>query len=441
MIGFLAGKQARQKQSHTSLFLILSMFIILVGGSIALLWQLQHGQSGKADTSVLIGQPILPATTVDAIFARVGSPMVGTGTVVEQAAKRSGIDNAFALAVWYVETNDGAAGVGRADRNPGGVKGSSNYPVAHDGYTIYPSYAAAITDWFNIVKSRYINRGLTSVYTICGPYVATATACSASGWAGKVSTLMQRYRAMAPAPTPTPHVSPTAQPTPPPVSSPKHGALHFVPTAVPQPQPTRTASATEAQSPTIAIAGLMITQQQTRSSRLTGQAVVAGLALLAALVLAAWGMLLRRGITAPVRNEDESENSEKEIAGAETLAQYSTAQFSKYGPLDDSHHLPVMQPVTEQLVFPDFPVRTAPVAGGLLSRTSKGDSAGQSLEGADLTSAQQTVGHENARESSPCTEAIPLRPGLRLPGRSPVAVESSRSGLLRHYRREMNGGK
>src|SRR5258708_19326536 len=34
------------------------------------------------------------------------------------------IDDAFALSVWWTETNDGAAGVGLADRNPGSVRGS-----------------------------------------------------------------------------------------------------------------------------------------------------------------------------------------------------------------------------------------------------------------------------------------------------------------------------
>ena len=186
----------------------LSLLLCLLAGAIALLLQINSSQGSHAnvalpgsDPASVVGQPTLPAATVDAIFASVGSPMVGTGKVVEQAARQANIDDAFALGVWWVETNDGAAGVGSADRNPGSVKASGGYPVAFDGYTIYPSYSAAILDWFNVLKVRYISRGLTTVYAISYPYVGTS---SSPLWAGKVVAYMQRYRAEAPPPTPTP---------------------------------------------------------------------------------------------------------------------------------------------------------------------------------------------------------------------------------------------
>ena len=123
-------------------------------------------------------------------------------------ARATNIDDAFALGVWWTETNDGEAGVGLADRNPGSVRGSYGYPSAYDGYTIYPSYAAAIVDWFNVLKSRYVSQGLTSAYSICYPYVGTASSLQ---WAYKVVNLMISYRDEAPPPTPI--VTPTVNPT------------------------------------------------------------------------------------------------------------------------------------------------------------------------------------------------------------------------------------
>jgi len=134
-----------------------------------------------------------------------GSPMAGTGQVVVQASKQANIDDAFALAVWWTETNDGAAGVGLADRNPGSVRGSVGYPSAFDGYTIYPSYPAAISYWFNLIRNRYADRGLSTVYAICYPYVGTSTSYL---WAGKVMALMLRYRGEAPPPPAAPTVAP-----------------------------------------------------------------------------------------------------------------------------------------------------------------------------------------------------------------------------------------
>jgi hypothetical protein len=181
----------------------LGLLLCLLAGAIALLIQINNSRATMpgSDPASVVGPPTLPAATVDAIFAGVGSPMYGTGKVVEQAARQANIDDAFALGVWWVETNDGAAGVGSADHNPGSVKASGGYPVAFDGYTIYPSYSAAILDWFNVLKARYISRGLTTVYAISYPYVGTS---SSPLWAGKVVALMQRYRAEAPPPTPTP---------------------------------------------------------------------------------------------------------------------------------------------------------------------------------------------------------------------------------------------
>jgi hypothetical protein len=130
--------------------------------------------------------------------------MAGTGQVVVQASRQANIDDAFALAVWWVETNDGAAGVGLADRNPGSVRGSVEYPSAFDGYTIYPSYSAAIVYWFHMLRNNYVNHGLSSVYALSYRYVGTS---NSPVWAGHVVALMLKYRGEAP---PAPTVVPTS---------------------------------------------------------------------------------------------------------------------------------------------------------------------------------------------------------------------------------------
>src|SRR5690349_4386678 len=177
---FMTLQWGQRKPSSSHLVLLLSTLIILLGGGVTLLWQIHQGQSSRAEGGNIVGPPTLPAETVDKIFASVGSPMAGTGKVVEQAARQANVDDAFALAVWWVETNDGQAGVGLNNRNPGAVQGTNSY-------ILYPSYADAVTDWFTVLRSRYINRGLTSVYTICYPYVGTSSSLQ---WANKVVTYM-----------------------------------------------------------------------------------------------------------------------------------------------------------------------------------------------------------------------------------------------------------
>ncbi|MGH2479382.1 MAG: hypothetical protein ACRDHW_06990, partial [Ktedonobacteraceae bacterium] len=94
------------------------------------------------------------------------------------------------------------------DHNPGSVRGSVGYPSAFDGYTIYPSFSAAVIYWFGMMKRVYISRGLTTVTSISHPYVGTSTS---NLWAGKVINLMNRYRAEAPPPPPA--ATPTSTPT------------------------------------------------------------------------------------------------------------------------------------------------------------------------------------------------------------------------------------
>ncbi len=200
----------------------LGIVIVLLSGCMALLWQMQQGSFAShalpamPDDVSVVGPPSLSAATVNAIFSQVGSPMAGTGATVETLSREYNIDDAFALGVWWTETNDGMAGVGSADRNPGSVRGSPGYPSAWDGYTIYPSYSAAIADWFNILNGRYIRSGLTTVFSIARPYVGTS---SYPSWAGKVIALIYRYRGIAPPPppvtsTPAPKPRPTIAPVP-----------------------------------------------------------------------------------------------------------------------------------------------------------------------------------------------------------------------------------
>src|SRR3984893_285990 len=199
----------------TRFFIAFCMVIVLLGSGFALLSNTRLRQPAYAEHNLpdsdlsVAGPPSLPAATVNSIFARLGSPMVGTGTLVEQASRQANIDDAFALGVWWTETNDGAAGVGLADRNPGSVRGSVGYPSAFDGYTIYPSYTAAIQYWFKMIRNNYvIGRGLSTVYTIARPYVGTT---SYPLWAGKVINLMFNYRGIA---TPPSSVTPTHRPKP-----------------------------------------------------------------------------------------------------------------------------------------------------------------------------------------------------------------------------------
>ncbi len=92
----------------TRFFIAFCILIVLIGSGLALLSNTsrlrQPAYAARAlpdsDLSVA-GPPSLPAATLDSIFARLGSPMVGTGALVEQASRQVNIYDVFALAVWW----------------------------------------------------------------------------------------------------------------------------------------------------------------------------------------------------------------------------------------------------------------------------------------------------------------------------------------------------
>jgi hypothetical protein len=441
-------KCSKYKYSRSALFIGISTLIILIGGSVTMVWQLNRAQSSQAASSSIVGPPSLPAATVDSILSRMGSPMAGTGKVIEQASRKANIDDAFALGVWWTETNDGEAGVGLADRNPGSVRGSPGYPAAFDGYTIYPSYAAAVTDWFNILRSRYVNQGLTSVYAICHPYVGTS---SAPLWAGKVVNLMIRYQGEAPPPMPTIVATPTRLPLPARNHQPSWpGNVTPVATSV-QTEPLATAVPTTVPTaqpvPATAPAPVALKQQPQVETLPISKTLPVGAGLLSALLIGFWGLKVRMSglpqleqtasaampAYLPLYVNEFSPVLEPQPSSIlwEMIAQQQTASIS-YEEVAERQTDAFAFPEVEQLSFPGIspwisaasPVPEPVTSGaGLLSRYRSAEASMHDVDWQPAHSASE----------APKTEMLSWR-GMSLPGRHPEPVKvRSGSGLLSRY--------
>src|SRR5258708_13322348 len=135
----MSKRPVQQQLFHV---LALSLIIALIGGGVALLnqWHQVVVPSHATSSDSVVGPPSLPAATVDSILRHMGSPMTGVGQAVETASRAANIDDAFALAVWWTETNDGAAGVGLAARKPRSVRGPLGSPSAHQRATPPPPH-------------------------------------------------------------------------------------------------------------------------------------------------------------------------------------------------------------------------------------------------------------------------------------------------------------
>ncbi len=428
----MANKQMERKQVRPTIFLIGFILIILLGAATTFFWQTHSELPARAAGGDVVGPPTLPAATVDSILANMGSPMVGTGAVIEQASRQTNIDDAFALAVWWTETNDGAAGVGLADRNPGSMRGSYGYPAAFDGYTIYSSYAAGIIDWFNVVRSRYVDRGLTSAYTICYPYVGTS---SSYQWAIKVVNLMIRYHGEAP-PPPTP--TPTPIPTPDALRI-QHIQVHAV-----KPKPALMGLTREVHLPGNVVAPVIARPPTTVNvpapvvSTPSASPFIILSGLLAALLIALWGMRIGWSIsTLPAYS-----------VTVQSPAAFTARDMTPLPALYANEFSPVLVPQTEQLSWasqvqqPQSVAAFAPPAGGgLLKHYADTDALPRKirLHPINMVSEVQTASAGSWPGPLPETPMTPVGP-VQQKVSELVGAEVRPKGLLSRYAMEKNNG-
>ena len=91
-------------------------------------------------TSVL-GGPSLSADLINQVLASAGSPAAGTGQGLYDLSVQSGIDDAYALAVFEKESSFGRYGAGFEDHALGNIV-CAGYPTCNGRFRWYPSWEA-----------------------------------------------------------------------------------------------------------------------------------------------------------------------------------------------------------------------------------------------------------------------------------------------------------
>ena len=166
----------------------------------------------SASPTPVTGPPSISAGKVAAIVR--GTPLAPLATTIYQTGQQRQIDPAFALAVWTVESNLDRAGAAVRNNNPGNLTcAAAAHPPAtgcSGRWAVYPTLAAAVTDWYRYIAVRYIQRGLTTVEAIIRVY-APPSENNTSNYIATVKRLMAQWRSQdtgAPAPAPSSPPSP-----------------------------------------------------------------------------------------------------------------------------------------------------------------------------------------------------------------------------------------
>jgi hypothetical protein len=146
-------------------------------------------------SSSVIGSPSLSAAFVNEVLSAYDSPASGTGQSLYALSQQYNIDDAYALAFFMHESAFGTTGVARLTRSLGNIRCSAAY-VCIDGFRAYPSWIAGYQDWYNLIRSLYINQWhLSTVQQIVPVYAPSSDHNNVAGYIAAVLSAVTTWRA------------------------------------------------------------------------------------------------------------------------------------------------------------------------------------------------------------------------------------------------------
>jgi hypothetical protein len=123
-------------------------------------------------TSVL-GGPSLSADLINQVLASASSPVAGTGQALYDLSVQSGIDDAYALAVFQKESSFGRYGAAFENHALGNII-CAGYPTCNGRFRCYPSWEVGYADFYQLIRTEYVARGLSTVETITPVYAPSS---------------------------------------------------------------------------------------------------------------------------------------------------------------------------------------------------------------------------------------------------------------------------
>jgi hypothetical protein len=130
------------------------------------------GRRPMSGTSVL-GGPSLSPDLINQVLSVAGSPAAGTGQSLYDLSRESGIDDAYALAVFEKESSFGKYGAGFENHALGNIV-CAGYPTCNGRFRAYASWSEGYADFYHLITTEYVARGLLTVETITPVYAPSS---------------------------------------------------------------------------------------------------------------------------------------------------------------------------------------------------------------------------------------------------------------------------
>jgi hypothetical protein len=119
------------------------------------------------------GKPSISAVFIDQTLCAAKSPACGTGKSLYSYGVQYGIDDAYALAFFWHESNFGKYGIAAVNKGLGNIRCTQGYRCIN-GFRAYQSWSAGYQDWYALISWYVTDLHKTTVETIVPTYAPPA---------------------------------------------------------------------------------------------------------------------------------------------------------------------------------------------------------------------------------------------------------------------------
>lgn len=150
--------------------------------------------SAPATGSSVVGSPTITAQQIDKILCNAGSPACGTAQDLYSLGVQSNVDPAFALAVFFNESNFGKAGEAVDSHSLGNLRCIPNAACVN-GYAWFNSWQDGYKSFYALISGPvYEGAGLITVESIIPVYAPSGDGNSPSHYISTVESAMSLWR-------------------------------------------------------------------------------------------------------------------------------------------------------------------------------------------------------------------------------------------------------
>lgn len=148
-----------------------------------------------ATGSSIVGGPSLSAAKVDTILSNAGSPAAGTGQTFYTDSQQYSIDDATALAFFHHESTYGLYGAASETHSIGNIVCTAGYSCI-GRFRAYGTWSQGIDDWFQLIKSVYVDSWhCSTVEAVIPHYAPNSDHNDEAGYIAAVESDVSTWRA------------------------------------------------------------------------------------------------------------------------------------------------------------------------------------------------------------------------------------------------------